>query len=482
MEANRKQGLFKRPLREERPATQSQPSQLSPQGGLLASQTVGPAPEQLTVPGQILAPEQVNPAGQPAALAPKKLKRKSKLVLLLAAMGPGIIAELAGNDAGGISTFSVAGASYGYAVLWTIPIAMLFLMVVQESAARMGAQTGKGFSALIRENFGLKLTALAMVALLVGNIGTTLSEFAGIAAGMELFGVNKYIAVPIAGIAVWALITGGSYKRIEKIFMIISLVFLTYVVAAFVSKPDWGQVGLQTVMPQLVFDKGFFALIIAIIGTTVAPWMLFFGQSNVVEKGVNVKELKTQRVDVFSGAIVACLVVWFIIITTGTVLHSQGIEVVDAESAALALAPIVGPYATQLFAVGFVGASFLAACVLPLTTAYCICEAFGWERGVDRSWSEAPTFKTLFTVIIAIGCIVVLVPQINLLGVMLTAQFVNGILLPVLLVFMVIIINNRRVMGEHKNGRLANSLSYLTIAVVVALSAVLLVMQVLGIG
>ena len=212
----------------------------------------------------------------------QKPKRKSRLWLLLAAMGPGIIAELAGNDAGGISTFSVAGASYGYATLWTIPIAMIFLMVVQESAGRMGAQTGKGFSALIRENFGLKLTAFAMIALLIGNIGTTLSEFAGIAAGMELFGVSKYISVPIAGIAVWALIMGGSYKRTEKIFMVISLVFLTYVVAAFIAKPDWGEVALNTVVPQLIFDKGFFALIIAIIGTTVAPWMLFFGQSNVV--------------------------------------------------------------------------------------------------------------------------------------------------------------------------------------------------------
>jgi Mn2+/Fe2+ NRAMP family transporter len=397
-------------------------------------------------------------------------------------MGPGIIAELAGNDAGGISTFSVAGASYGYAALWTIPVAMLFLMVVQESAARMGARTGKGFAALIRENFGIKLTAFAMVALLVGNLGTTLSEFAGIAAGMELFGVSKYVSVPIAGLAVWALIIGGSYKRTEKIFMVISLVFLTYVVAAFIAKPNWGEVAVNTVVPHFIFDKGFFALIIALIGTTIAPWMIFFGQSNVVERGVNIKDLPTQRIDVFSGAIVACLVVWFIIITTGTVLYTRGIEVVDAESAAAALAPIVGPYAKQLFGAGFVGASFLAACVLPLTTAYAVCEAFGWERGVDRSWAEAPTFKTLFTLIIGAGCVVVLIPGVDLMGVMLTAQFVNGILLPILLVFLVIIINNPRVMGQHRNGKLANVLSILTISVVVVLSAILLAMQVLGIG
>jgi NRAMP (natural resistance-associated macrophage protein)-like metal ion transporter len=414
--------------------------------------------------------------------APPPQKRKRRLWLLFAAMGPGIIAELAGNDAGGISTFSVAGASYGYAVLWTIPIAMLFLMVVQESAARMGAQTGKGFAALIRESFGIRLAALAMLALLVANLGTTLSEFAGIAAGMELFGVSKYISVPIAGLAVGALVMLGSYRRTEKILMVISLVFLTYVAAAFISKPDWGEVVLNTVVPQLIFDKGFFALIIALIGTTIAPWMIFFGQSNVVEKGTTIKQLTAQRVDVISGAVVACLVVWFIIITTGTVLYSQGIEVTDAESAANALAPIVGPYAKQLFGAGFVGASFLAACVLPLTTAYAICEAFGWERGIDRSWAEAPTFKTLFTLIIAAGCVVVLIPAIDLMGIMLTAQFINGILLPVLLVFLVRIINDQRVMGIYRNRRLANTLSYLTIAVVLVLSAVLLVMQVLGIG
>jgi Mn2+/Fe2+ NRAMP family transporter len=428
-------------------------------------------------------PESIRPGETDGGLeAPPTPRRTSRLWLVLAAMGPGIVAELAGNDAGGISTFSVAGASYGYATLWAVPIAMVFLMVVQEAAARMGAKTGKGFSALIRESFGIRLTAFAMVALLVANAGTTLSEFAGIAAGMELFGVSKYISVPIAGLAVWALIVGGSYKRTEKLFMIISLVFLTYVAAAFIAKPNWSEVALNTVVPHFVWDRGFFALIIALIGTTIAPWMIFFGQSNVVEKGVQIRSLISQRIDVFSGAVVACLVVWFIIITTGTVLHSQGVEVLDAQSAAQALAPIVGPYAQQLFGAGFVGASFLAACVLPLTTAYAICEAFGWERGLDRSWAEAPTFKTIFTVLIVLACIVVLIPSIDLMGVMLTAQFINGILLPVLLVFLIRIINNQRIMGVYRNGRLANVLSILTICVVVVLTAILLVMQVLGMG
>ena len=411
-----------------------------------------------------------------------KDRKKPLIILILAAAGPGIIAELAGNDAGGISTFSVAGASFGYAALWTIPIAMMFLMVVQESAARMGAKTGKGFAALIRENFGLKLTAFAMIALLIGNMGTTFSEFAGIAAGMELFGVSKYVSVPITGVAVWVLLMGGSYRRIEKIFLVISLVFLTYVVAAFISAPDWGEVLSSTVVPQLVMDKSFFALIIAIIGTTVAPWMMFFGQSNVVEKGVNIKEIFFQRADVFAGAIVACFVVWFIIITTGTVLFSQGIFVESAEEAALALEPIVGVYARQLFAVGLVGASFLAACVLPMTTAYAMCEAFGWERGSGRPWSEAPVYNGIITTVIVVSCVIILIPGVDLLSIMLTAQFVNGILLPILLVFLIKLINDTRIMGIYTNGKLANLLSWLTVTAVIVLSAVLLVMQVMGIG
>ncbi|MCL2883715.1 MAG: Nramp family divalent metal transporter, partial [Coriobacteriia bacterium] len=411
-----------------------------------------------------------------------KGKRKGKLWLLLAAMGPGIIAELAGNDAGGISTFSVAGSTYGYAVLWAVPIAMIFLMLVQESAARMGAQTGKGFAALIRERFGVRWTTFAMLALLVANFGTTISEFAGIAAGTELFGISKYIGVPIAGIAVWALLMVGSYRRTEKIFMIISLVFLSYVVAVFFVKPDWGQVASGTLIPHFVWDQNYIALIISIIGTTVAPWMIFFGQSNVVEKGTSVKDMFYQRADVFSGAVVACLVVWFIIITTGTVLYPQGAVVTDAESAANALAPLVGPYAKLLFGAGFVGASFLAACVLPMTSSYAVCEAFGWERGTGHSWSEAPVFKGIITFVIAIACIVVLVPNVNLLSLMLTAQFVNGVLLPILLIFLVIIINSHHFMGRVRNGRFANVLSFLTIGIIIALTVVLLVMQVLGIG
>ncbi|MDR2109455.1 MAG: Nramp family divalent metal transporter [Coriobacteriales bacterium] len=466
--------------RGERPSTASAASAAS-----LAGERPGAASATTAAGERPGATGMASPAAAAAAgerLPATPARKKPLLLLILAAAGPGIIAELAGNDAGGISTFSVAGASFGYHVLWTVPVAMLFLMVVQECAARMGAQTGKGFAALIRENFGVRLTSLAMCALLVSNTATTLSEFAGIAAAMELFGVNKYISVPVAGLAVWALLMSGSYRRTERVFLVISLVFVTYVAAAFLSGPAWGEVAMNTVVPQLVFDKGFFALVIAIIGTTIAPWMIFFGQSNVVEKGAQIRELFLQRVDVFSGAVAACLVVWFIIITTATVLYGQGIAVDDAAAAARALEPMVGPFAEQLFAIGLLGASFLAACVLPQTTAYALCEAFGWERGADRSWAEAPVYKTLLTAVIAIGCFVVLVPGIDLMGIMLTAQVINGVLLPVLLVFMLRLANNRRVMGAYRNGRLANSLTTVAIVVVIALTAILFVMQALGLG
>ncbi|MCL2529677.1 MAG: Nramp family divalent metal transporter [Coriobacteriia bacterium] len=420
--------------------------------------------------GRVIKPEET-------AVATKK---KPLLLLALAAAGPGILAAMAGNDAGCISTFSVAGAKFGLKMLWAIPVAMLFLMVVQESAARLGAKTGKGFAALIRESYGIKLTALAMLALAVANSGTTFSEFAGIAAGMELFGVNKYIAVPVAGLAVWALLMGGSYRRTERIFLIISLVFLVYVVSAFVSKPNWSAVAVNTVVPTMMPDPSFISLIIAIIGTTIAPWMIFFGQSNVVEKGSTIKDLFFLRADVFTGALVACLVVWFITITTGTVLHDEGIEVVDAAAAALALKPTVGYAADILFGIGLVGASFLAACVLPLVTSYAICEAFGWERGFNLSWDEAPMYKGIITAIIVISCLVVLIPNIDLISIMLTAQVVNGILLPVLLVFLVLVANNRKLMGAYRNRKIANSLSLLTIITVIVLTVALLIFQVMG--
>lgn len=409
-------------------------------------------------------------------------KQHSKAFLVLAAMGPGIVTAMAGNDAGGISTYSTVGAKFGYMTLWIIPIMCVLLIVVQTTATRMGVVTGKGFSALIRESFGIRLTALAMLALLIGNVATTFSEFAGVASGMEIFGVPRWISVPVAAAAVWGLIVGGSYKRVQNIFLVLSCVFATYIVAAFLAQPDWNETFQHTLVPAASSDLGFLSLTVAMVGTTIAPWMMFFAQSNVVEKGVRVRDLPYQRIDAVTGAVVGCIVAWFIIVTAGTVLFPQGIEVESAEAAAAALEPFAGQYAKALFAIGLVAASLLAACVLPLTTAFVICEAFGWEAGVSFTWKEAPLFKGIFTFVIVVSAVVILIPNIDLMGIMLTAQFVNGVILPVLLVFMAIICTDKHVMGKYTVGKFTRIILCFTIVVVGILSAICLVMQVLGIG
>ena len=420
------------------------------------------------------------PASEQPGVGPKRAP--SRLLLILAAMGPGIITAMAGNDAGGISTYSTAGANFGFGTLWVIPIMCVLLIVVETTAGRMGAVTGKGFAALIRERFGIRLAAFAMLALLVGNVATTFSEFAGIASGMEMFGVSKYISVPVAALAVWLLVVGGSYKRVQNVFLALSLVFITYIVAAFLAQPNWAEAAHDTVVPTVVGDVGFISLVIAMIGTTIAPWMMFFTQSNVVEKGLTTKDLFSQRVDAVSGTIAACIVAWFIIVSTGAVLFPAGISIDSAADAAAALAPFAGPYAEALFAVGLIAASFLAACVLPLTTAFVICEAFGWEAGVSFKWREAPTFKSIFTFVIAFSAIVVLLPDVNLLAMMLTAQFVNGVILPILLAFMAIISADKRIMGAYRSRRVSKVLLWATVGVVAILTAVLLVMQVMGLA
>ena len=411
-----------------------------------------------------------------------KSPRKMKLMMILAAMGPGIISAMAGNDAGGITTYSTAGADFGYATLWAVPIMCILLMVVQTTAARMGAVTGKGFAALIRERFGIRLTALAMVALLVGNVATTFSEFAGIAGGMELFGIPRFVSVPISAGIVWLLVVKGSYKSIEKIFLAISLVFLTYVVAAFLAGPNWGDVAKATLIPQMQGTGHYVSVIIAMIGATIAPWMMFYTQSNVVDKGVSDSpdELMCQKVDAVSGSVVACCVTWFIIVTTGAVLFPQGIAVDSAASAAQALTPFVGEYAQILFAAGLVAASFLAACVLPISTSFVICEAFGWEASLDCTWKEAPAFKGIFTGVIVISAVFMLIPNLDLVFIMIATQFVNGIILPVLLVFMAFISADKRIMGKHRTGVLGRVFIWATIAIVTVLTIALIVMQFLG--
>lgn len=406
--------------------------------------------------------------------------RRNRLLLVLAAMGPGIITAMAGNDAGGISTYSTAGAQFGFATLWVIPIMCVMLVLVEITASKMGAVTGKGFAALIRERFGIRLTTLAMGALLIGNVATTFSEFAGIASGMEMFGVSKYVSVPVAAVAVWLLIAGGSYKRVQNVFLVLSFVFITYIVAAVMAAPDWEAALIATAAPTLDAQPAFMSLVIAMVGTTIAPWMMFFTQSNVVEKGLDTDDMFSQKVDAISGSIAACVIAWFIIVTTGAVLFPAGIQIDSAADAAMALEPFAGQYARMLFAVGLVAASFLAACVLPLTTAFVICEAFGWEAGVDRAWREAPTFKGIFTGVLILAAAVVLIPDVDLMGMMLTAQFVNGVILPVLLAFMALIASDKRIMGTHRSGRIACALLWATVGVVAILTVALFVMQLMG--
>ncbi len=410
-------------------------------------------------------------------MTPTGNKKRYGALAILAALGPGIIAASAGNDAGGIATYSQDGATYGYATLWMIFVMTFSLVVVQEMAARMGAVTGKGFAALIREKFGVRPTLFAMIALLLSNAATSVAEFAGIASALELFGISKYISVPIAAVSVWLLVVRGSYRRVEKMLLVMSLVFLAYPLSALASHPDWPTVFKATVVPTFIPKADFVLLVIATVGTTIAPWMQFFVQSNIVDKGVTAKELFLQRIDVIGGAVAANIIAWFIIVTTGTVLYPAGIHITGGEQAAAALAPIAGEYASALFAVGLLGASLLAACVLPLTAAYAITEAFGWERGIDRTWAEAPAFNAIYTFVIVFGAALVLIPGAPLFTIMILSQAVNGVLLPFLLIFMIKIINDRRIMGRYVNSRGFNAVAWSTVTVVIGLTVALLGLQ-----
>lgn len=410
----------------------------------------------------------------------KDTKKRLTVGAILGAMGPGLLAALSGNDAGGIATYSSAGASYGYGMLWMLPVMTVLLVVTQETAARCGCVTGKGFASLIREKFGVRRSAIAMGALLVANIAVTISEFAGIASGLALFGIPASVSVPLSALLIWMLTMSGSFRRIEKILLLISCVFVTYVVAAFLAGPDWGAVGRATVTPGIQADPSYISLVVATIGTTIAPWMIFLAQSNVVDKNADEGELTLQRIDAISGAVLADTVAWFIIITTGTVLFPAGVHIADAADAALALEPIAGQFSTVLFSAGLVAASFLAACVLPGVTSSAVCEAFGWERGADRSWGEAPVYRGIITAVIAASAILVVMPGVDLFQIMMGSQVINGILLPVLLVFQVFIAQDGHIMGRHRNSRLWNVLTWITISVITVLTIVMFALQAMG--
>jgi len=414
-------------------------------------------------------------------LSPRKGPWRRRLLAALAVLGPGLIAGAAGDDAGGIATYASVGAQYGYSLLWSLVVITVSLIVVQLQVARLAVVTGRGLAELIREQFGVAWTAVAMLVLLIANGAVTIAEFAGIAAAGELFGIPRLISVPLSAAIVWLIVVRASYSVAEKIFLALGAALLTYVGAAFLGHPDWAQVAVATLTPSLSLNAGYLNTLITLAGTTITPYMLFYLQSSISDKGVTMSEYPAERSDVVIGSVLSVLIAAFIVICTAS-LFVVGIQVGTADDAARALEPLAGPYARILFAVGLFGASTLAACVLPLSTAYAICGAFGWERGVSYSWSEAPVFNGLYTVLIAIAAVFVLLPGLPLIQVILATQTLNGILLPVVLIFLVRLANDHDVLGEHTNGRVYNVLAYGTTAVLIVLTVALLVTSVTGFG
>jgi Mn2+/Fe2+ NRAMP family transporter len=381
-----------------------------------------------------------------------------------------MITANAGNDAGGIATFASVGADFGYSLLWLLIPITISLGIVQEMCARMGAVTGKGLADLIRERFGVRWTALIMLALLIANAGVTVSEFVGIAAASELFGVSHYVSVPLSAILIWFLIVKGSYKKVERVFLLMSLVFLGYIVSAFLSRPDWSAVAVGMVRPEFKLEYAFLFTFVAVIGTTISPYMQVYVQSSVVEKGVTPDDYGKTKLDVWVGTIFALLIVFFIIVSTAATLHKSGIQITSAADAAHALRPLAGRYAQTLFGLGLFGASMLAAGVLPLATAYSISEALGFEKGISRSFREAPIFLGTFTFLVAVGAAIAIVPNLPLIRVLLVTQVINGLLLPIVLFAVLRLVNNREVMGRYVNGPIYNAAAWLTAIVVTILS------------
>jgi Mn2+/Fe2+ NRAMP family transporter len=405
----------------------------------------------------------------------RRLSRK-RLFLVLALIGPGIITAAADNDAGGIMTYITAGAMYRYSLLWVIIVITLVLAMIQEMCARMGVVTQKGLGELIRENFGVKWTMFALGALLVANLATTVAEFAGLAASLEIFGITRYISIPIAAVLIWLLVVKGSFRVVERVFLALTLLFLTYIVSGFMAKPDWHEVFANVVRPDFAHIGSmphFLFLTIAVIGTTITPWMQFFLQATVVDKGVRLSQYKYQKWDVFVGSFLTDFVSFFIIVSAAVMIYGAKGGPVDIHTpaqAAEALRPVAGGYAEALFAIGLFNASLLAAAVLPLSTAYTYSEAFGWEIGVSRRFREAPIFYSIYTFCIAFGAIVVLLAPMGLVDMMVKAQAVNGILLPIILVFMLRLINRKDVMRNYTNSRLYNVAVWIVAGALIAMT------------
>ena len=413
----------------------------------------------------------------------KKLKESGFIrdaLIFLSVLGPGIITGSVDNDAGGITTYSVAGATYGYNILWTLVPALIVLIVIQEMNARMGIVSGKGLADLIRENAGVKVTFFIFLGLLFADIGNTTTEFAGVAGSMSALGVSKYISVPISALIVWLLVVKGNYKSSEKIFLIFSVFLLSYVVSALMGKPDWGQIGSAMIHPKAEFDFPYIVMVIGIIGTTIAPWMQFYMQSSVIEKGLRIENYKYTIWDVVIGACVTVVVAFFIIVACASTLHVKGIQIVEAKDAALALGPLAGKAASIIFAAGLFVASIFSATILPLATAFYVCEAFGFEAGIDKSWKDAPQFYVLFTAIILVSVAIILLPGAPLIAITIWSQVINGVLLPVVLVSMLLIINKKEVMGAYVNKRGQNVIGWTTAVLLIGANTVFFAMSIFG--
>lgn len=399
-----------------------------------------------------------------------------QLGLFMAIIGPGIITGSVDNDAGGITTYSVAGAVYGYNLIWTLIPSFIVLVVIQEMNARMGIVTGKGLADLIRENAGVKVTFFIFIGLLIADIGNTTTEFAGVAGSMEVFHVSKYISVPVVGMLVWLLVVKGTYKIAERIFLLFSVSLLVYVISAIMGKPHWEEIGHAVVHPQLDINTNSLAMIIGLVGTTIAPWMQFYMQSSVIEKGLKMNQYKYSLIDILVGCIATVVVAFFIMVACASTLHENGIEISQAKDAALALKPLAGAFASQVFAFGLFIASIFSATILPLATAFYVCEAFGFEAGIDKKWDEAKEFYILYSGILILSAAIILIPDAPLIRISLWSQVINGMLLPVVLVCMILLVNNKKIMGKYVNKPINNIIGWSAVILLTGLSISLLIM------
>jgi Mn2+/Fe2+ NRAMP family transporter len=399
-----------------------------------------------------------------------------RLGLFLAIMGPGIITGSVDNDAGGITTYSIAGAVYGYNLLWTLIPSFIVLVVIQEMNARMGIVTGKGLADLIRENAGVKITFFIFIGLLIADIGNTTTEFAGVAGSLNVFGVSKYISVPVVGFLIWILVVKGTYKIAERIFLLFSVSLLMYVVSALMGKPHWSEIGHAIVHPQMEINSQSLAMVIGIVGTTIAPWMQFYMQSSVIEKGLKMSHYKYSMIDIVVGCLATVVVAFFIIVACASTLYPNGIVINEAKDAALALKPLAGALASQAFAFGLFIASVFSATILPLATAFYVCEAFGFEAGIDKKWDEAREFYVLYTGILILAAAIILIPNAPLILISLWSQVINGMLLPVVLVCMILLVNNKKIMGKYTNKPINNIIGWSAVVIIIGLSMALLVM------